>query len=60
MEISSGDTEQEGQTKKFTEQKIGRATINTPTKKKDEAMKQVSQEIQMVNDKVAKKEGEEL
>ena len=46
--------------KAITPTEIGKATINTPTDKKDVAMEKVSQDIQMVVDKENEKKGEEL
>ena len=44
----------------FSEQEIGKVTVNTSTEEKDVAMEKVSQDLQMVIDEVKKKEGEEL
>ena len=40
----------------FSEQEIGKGTVNTPTKAKDVAMEKVCQDLQMVVDKEKKKE----
>lgn len=48
------------QNQTFSEQEIGKGTVNTPTKARDVAMEKVCQDLQMVVDKEKKKEGEEL